>query len=240
MPIKHIKILEKVTLIRFTNIDYLFIYLFCLVSSRHFTERIELGNEREKLLDKWSFTRPSRRDMANAGWNLMENNITQCPHCRMQYSQWQADDDPRLIHQNLAPHCQFVLAENPFRSTPIPQETTGNVYTDAALNTADTQPYDGVVRTINHHYYSLITNRENSFETLTTYCSTDKHELAQSGFYYLSDQRCIKCFYCTYTISTRYHNVRSFIKQLHLLSECRYAHQYYDRNRSVPTQQSKT
>ena len=214
-----------------------------LASSKQFTEDTELRMKREISLNDWPYTRPSKRDMANAGWIVhdRENNIVQCPHCHMQYSKWKADDDPRLIHQHLAPLCPFILAENPFSSSSIPHKMVGNIYTNEVINNAGTQPYDGVIPT-NDHYYSVISNRQDTFQVLPNNSSMDNYQLAQSGFYYLPHQRCIKCFYCAQTRSIVNFNIQScnYLKQWHILTGCRYAQQLNDHDPMQTIGQSKT
>ena len=180
--------------------------------------------------------------MNDAGWIVSdpENNISQCPHCHVQYSKWKAGDDPRMIHRFLAPLCPFVLAENPSSSYSIPQNSTENVYTNDFIRNADTQPYDGVVRTKDHPY-SIVTNRQNSFARFPRNHLIDTRQLANQGFYYVPFPSCIKCFYCSYTLPIQNVGMRSapVIKLLHLHFGCRYGEQVNDHDPTPSIAQSR-
>lgn len=214
----------------------------CTGLGRSFIEQRNVMIERENSLAHWSYMKPSARDMNNAGWIVpdLESNTSQCPHCHMQYSKWKEGDDPRMIHRHLAPLCPFVLAENPFSSCLIPQNSSANVYTDDVIRHANTQPYDGIVQTMVHPH-SLVTNRRNSFAVLPRIYSIDANELVNQGFYYEPSSNCIKCFYCPYALHMPLASNLSSraVKNIHLISGCRYAKQVNDGNPTPPTAQSR-
>lgn len=198
--------------------------------------------ERETALHHRSDIKPSRHHMAEGGWMVHdgENDSAQCPHCHMQYSKWKSDDDPLLIHRHLSPLCPFVLSTNPLNSRSIPVRETREQFTDEFINAAKSQSYAGLVPT-EHDPNSSIAHRQASFQTFPYRNSINTDALAISGFYYISRQRSIQCFYCKRMISV-VNQMPWFVyysRLSHASSGCFYAQQLNDRAPALLTPPSK-
>jgi hypothetical protein len=184
----------------------------------------------------------SPRALADGGWIICadDDNVSQCPHCFMQYSQWESNDNPLLIHQQLSPLCLFALSSNPLHENPATLKKTGEQYSDEVINGAASQSYDGVVL-VKHETNSGITNRQRSFDSFPHNHQINTDELAINGFSYNDRHRCMQCFYCkrTMLISERTPRINCYSKQLHLACRCPYAQQFHDHDPVRSIQQGK-
>lgn len=173
------------------------LFVFIVVLAADFRELEVMAVVREKSCDRHHRPfYPSRRDMYQAGWAISaDGTCAQCPHCHVEYQQWQPTDHPLDVHRALSPCCLFVLSPNPLNLPAIPIRTSEQQFPLAAISTAHLRRYNGLANVSTSKFFAL-KKRLESFDARPHLFANNKEDLTNAGFYYDESSSCIQCFYC--------------------------------------------
>ena len=73
--------------------------------------------ERLKTSERWPHEKPTKDEMARAGFVLLggkNNDTVECVYCWTLIEKWLPSDDPLLEHRKFSPRCP-VFGENPLQ-----------------------------------------------------------------------------------------------------------------------------
>jgi hypothetical protein len=134
--------------------------------------------------------------MKQAGRSRILQDLLNCPHCHVEYDQWQSTDNPLQIHRSLSPRCLFLLSPNPLNlPAGIPIPTAEQQFPLSVINAASGQPSNGLAKASNSEF-SAVSIRIQSFDDFPGGLPSNTDALATGGFYFDASRRRVRCFYC--------------------------------------------
>ncbi|CAF0849178.1 unnamed protein product [Rotaria sp. Silwood1] len=128
-------------------------------------EAIEKTIIREYSFIDWPSTLPARLQMITGGWcsnRAKGRDYTMCLYCGVERNNWNYNDNPRNIHQELSPNCPFILSPHPIESSSVPIKLLHEIFTQETITYYLSQPNSPVLLK-SDSTYSLPPNRYASF-----------------------------------------------------------------------------
>ncbi|CAF3583567.1 unnamed protein product [Rotaria sp. Silwood1] len=192
-----------------------------------FTEDIEKTIEREQSFNRWPHSSPSRLNMMAAGWRLdrtKARDYTNCLYCGVEHNNWNYDDNPRNIHQQLSQNCSFLCSSHPMQLSSVSIKPLHEVFTREKIANDIVQPTSSFILH-SKSPYSRPPDREASFINFPSGCPTNIEALVKSGFYYLQTSTWLRCYHCQGLVNDfhQYSSNEINIKHRHRFPNCRFA-----------------
>jgi hypothetical protein len=192
-----------------------------------FPEPKEDTIKREKSFLHWPHSSPSKKNMCTAGWsfNGMEGtDHTICMYCGCEYQNWQSEDDPRTIHEQLSSSCPFLGASCPMHSSLVPVKRLNEIYTPEKIAAEAVQPKSNIIL-ISNSIYALPPKRHQSFDTFPGGPPANIEALVLSGFYYVGVSTLLQCYTCGVAFNDLHHHssIEVNIRHLNRSPHCRLA-----------------
>ncbi|CAF0794953.1 unnamed protein product [Rotaria sp. Silwood1] len=128
-------------------------------------EAIEKTIIREYSFIDWPSTLPARLQMITGGWcsnRAKGRDYTMCLYCGVERNNWNYNDNPRNIHQELSPNCPFIVSPHPIESSSVPIKLLHEIFTQETITYYLSQPNSPVLLK-SDSTYSLPPNRYASF-----------------------------------------------------------------------------
>ncbi|CAF2402152.1 unnamed protein product [Rotaria sp. Silwood2] len=192
-----------------------------------FKETIEQTIIREHSFIGTPDTLPPRSKMITAGWYLSRTkgrDYTICLYCGVERNNWNYDDNPWRVHQELSPSCPFILSSNPMEPSSVPIKRLCEIFTKEEIIYYVAQPNSSMILKSNS-YYSLPPNRYASFSKFPDGTPRNIEELVKSGFYYCGIGTRLQCYHCKVYVNNFHDYPSNVINVEHLrrAPNCRYA-----------------
>lgn len=155
----------------------------------------------------WPSDSISKHTLAEAGFEYTgQDDIVQCPYCRVEGYRWVAGDNPMEDHRNWSPNCPFVrqtIEHDHSEGSSLSLDTCGLYGVEILPNSI---PEDnkldykklGILKTkgpINEDKISL-ESRLATFENWPKSLKQKPADLAEAGFYYTGVGDQTLCFHC--------------------------------------------
>ncbi|CAF1264507.1 unnamed protein product [Rotaria sordida] len=120
-----------------------------------FTEEIEKTIQREHSFIGWPHRSPSQFKIINGGWclnTIKGTDYTICLYCVVEHNNWNYDDNPWNVHQELSPDCPFLLPSHPMHSSSVPTKDLDGIFTQEKIDSDVTQHNPTMILPSNSHY----------------------------------------------------------------------------------------
>lgn len=162
----------------------------------------------------WLHESPTRLQMLSNGWRLdttKSPDSTSCFYCTAEHSNWQPNDNPLAVHQQLSPCCPFLLS-----SSSAPKSTILKNRAPIFFDTRrEANQFDPNIIQRSSSIYSDLRKRRDSFPNHLRTQFIDIEAVVKSGFYYNASARIIQCFHCESSITNIQNIAPSHINARH-------------------------
>ncbi|CAF0990961.1 unnamed protein product [Adineta steineri] len=185
--------------------------------------------EREQSFTEWPHLLPSPVNMVTSGWFLdktKSRDHTICQYCNAEYHNWQREDNPEFIHNQLSAstYCPFLLFPNPMHPSSVPIKPLQEVITREIIANEKDQPTSHIIAPSFSLYADPLTRRQ-SFSEFPGGPPQNMSALVQSGFYFTGNGTILQCYNCSGTVNDLHRFSSNDINTQHCsrFSHCHFA-----------------
>ncbi|CAF1063665.1 unnamed protein product [Adineta steineri] len=195
----------------------------------HFMEDRNKTIEREQSFTEWIHPSLSPVNMVTSGWLLdktKSRDHTRCQYCNAEYHNWQREDNPEFIHNQLSAstYCPFLLSPNPMHPNSVSIKPLQEVITREIIANEKDQPTSDIIETSFLPYADPLTRRQ-SFSKFPGGQLQNMSALVQSGFYFTGNDTILQCYNCSGKVNDLHQFSSNEINAQHCsrFSNCHYA-----------------